>query len=354
MSTSRRENPAQNQTAGRRLGRGAYEAAAGNDPRFERGVEVGNGTSIAGERRRLNFIAGSNVTLTVADAPATESVDVTINSTGGGAGIPDGTYNDIIVSGGGTALTLVSPVVTSRLGTGTADSSTYLRGDQTYAHVESVRFSVKNTSGSTINAGTPVYATGSVGASGAVTVSPANASVSASMPAIGLLESTLANNAEGFAVSLGVIRHVDTSAYTVNQVVYVAAGGGLTGTRPTGASTGVQNIGRVVRVDASTGEIAVMGPGRTNDVPNQIGYAYLPVGSGANTVCAGDDGRLSDRRSAVAIYETGGGLDLLMGAVADGEYLQRVGSSIVGGTPSGGPSGSVDLNVLRASVALRV
>jgi hypothetical protein len=61
----------------------------------------------------------------------------------------------------------------------------------------------------------------------------------------------------------------------MNGVVYVAVGGGLTPTRPTGTTELVQNIGRVVRVHASTGELLVMGPGRTNDVQNLIPTSRL-------------------------------------------------------------------------------
>jgi len=47
-----------------------------------------NGTSV-GARRTINFIPGSNVTLTIADDSSNEEVDVTINSTasGGGGGV---------------------------------------------------------------------------------------------------------------------------------------------------------------------------------------------------------------------------------------------------------------------------
>lgn len=134
----------------------------------------------------------------------------------------------------------------------------------------SVYLHVKNTSGSSIPAGTPVYATGSVGASGATEVSPSDASTAGTMPAIGITQSTLAINAEGHATILGVIGSQDTSTYSLNQPLYVAPGGGLTATRPTAATDAVQSIARVVRVDASSGELLVMGAGRTNDVPNEI------------------------------------------------------------------------------------
>jgi hypothetical protein len=201
----------------------------------------------------------------------------------GAALVADGDRGDVTVSGGGSIWTLDSPVATARLGTGTADGSTFLRGDQTYAHVEAVRFAVKNTSGGQLLAGTPVYATGSVGASGATEVAAADAGNAAKMPAIGLLEATLASNGEGFATSIGIVRGLNTASYAINGVVFVAVGGGLTATRPTGISELVQNIGRVVRVHASTGEILVMGPGRTNDVQNLVPAVRLGTGTADST-----------------------------------------------------------------------
>jgi len=154
------------------------------------------------------------------------------------------------------------------------DAADVLRTDDTLRADEGlagpVKIPVKNTSASTIAKGIPVYATGSVGASGAVEVSPSAAGTSATMPALGLTESSLAVNGEGYALVLGVVSDVDTSSYTINASLYVASSGGLTTTRPTASSDLVQKIGRVVRVHASTGQILVLGAGRTNDVPNAI------------------------------------------------------------------------------------
>ncbi len=139
---------------------------------------------------------------------------------------------------------------------------------------------VKNTSGVTINKGAPVYATGSVGASGAVQVAAADADDPAKMPAIGLLAQQLADNATGECVVVGMLRGVDTGSYTINDPLYVSTTAGqLTGTKPTGASELIQNIGRVVRVNNSSGEIVVLGPGRTNDVPNAIDAGKLTSGT---------------------------------------------------------------------------
>jgi hypothetical protein len=335
----------------RTLGRAGQQSCAGNDPRLSdaRTTVAADDVDI-GTRRRINIAAGTGISLTPLDLPDTDTAQVTITATGGGGTLPDDNYGDVTVSGSGTVITINSPVPPARLGTGTADSSTFLRGDSTYAHIETVRLPVKNTSGGTLLKGVPVYATGAVGASGTTEVSAADASNSAKMPAIGLLEADLANNAAGFCCPLGVVSDLNTSGYAINGVVYVAGGGGLTATRPTGPTTLVQNIGRVTRVQASTGQILVMGPGRSNDVPNKIDIAYLPTGATASDVCIGNDARLSDRRSASAIYD--GASDYPITAVADGQYLRRVGPNIEGATVSAGGSDTVFANAPGTDVTM--
>jgi hypothetical protein len=231
-----------------------------------------NGTKV-GLRKNINLVQSGSVTLSGTDNPETDTVEVTIGATGGGGEVSDGDKGDIEVAAG----------VWSIDATGTRDDTTFLRGDMSWSHIEATRFPVKNTSGVTLAIGTPVYATGSVGASAAIEVAEAEAGDPAKMPAIGILEEELVNNAEGFAVPLGVVRNLDTSAYSMNGVVYVGVSGGLTTTRPVGATELVQNIGRVVRVHATTGEILVMGPGRTNDVQNLIPTSRLATSGTANS-----------------------------------------------------------------------
>lgn len=142
-----------------------------------------------------------------------------------------------------------------------------------------IRLPAKNTSGVTISKGVPVYVTGSVGASLQVEVAASDASNAAKMPAIGVLETTLAANEEGHVIAVGVVRGLNTGSYAINQTLFVAPGGGLTNVRPTATSDLVQNLARVTRVHASTGEILVLGAGRTNDVPNYAATTLLGRGS---------------------------------------------------------------------------
>jgi len=74
-------------------------------------VAVENNGTLVGTRRTLNFIAGSNVTLTIADDSANEEVDITIASTGGGGG--GGGVSSVDVSGGTTGLTFSGGPITS-------------------------------------------------------------------------------------------------------------------------------------------------------------------------------------------------------------------------------------------------
>jgi hypothetical protein len=79
---------------------------------------------------------------------------------------------------------------------------------------------------------------------------------------------------------MGVVRGLDTGSYTINAPLYVSTTAGqLTGTKPTGTSELIQNVGRVIRVQASTGEILVLGPGRTNDIPNAIDAGKITSGT---------------------------------------------------------------------------
>ena len=158
--------------------------------------------------------------------------------------------------------------------TGTAtnwiDQSTIVAGNATVVEIE-----CKNTSGSTMTKGTPVYQTGTVGATSVIEVAPADALISANkLPAIGLLQADLINNAFGFVVVTGELLNITTSPIdgltpTIGDKIFVKSGGGLTLTKPTGEGNGIQNMGLVGKVSGgNAGSITVSSIMRTNDVPN--------------------------------------------------------------------------------------
>ena len=164
---------------------------------------------------------------------------------------------------------------------------------------------VKNTSGGTLTKGTPVYANSATGASGKVEVAKAIGNDATKMPAIGILQDDLTNNAEGEALIVGLLEGIDTSSFSVGDTVYVSNTGALTATRPVATNDLVQNIGKVTRSQSSTGQILVEGSGRTNDIPNQISRHLLPS---ANVIY--DLG--SDSRRWRDLYLSNNSLDMLV------------------------------------------
>ena len=133
----------------------------------------------------------------------------------------------------------------------------------------------KNTSGVTISKGTPVYQTGTVGATDVIEVGVADASDEDKMAAIGLLQTDLANNAFGKVVITGELLNITTSPIdgvtpVTGDTIYVKSGGGLTLTKPTGVNF-IQNIGLVGKVSGgNAGSITVSSIMRSNDVPTPL------------------------------------------------------------------------------------
>jgi hypothetical protein len=135
----------------------------------------------------------------------------------------------------------------------------------------------KNDSGETLFAGTPVFISGYYSANGKYLIAGARADDPAKMPAVGLINTNIANGAEGTVGILGVASNVNTNSYQVGNVLYVHPTGGMTTVRPTGVDHRVQNVGKVLRKDASNGRIAILNPGRSNDIPNSGNFAKLCV-----------------------------------------------------------------------------
>ena len=152
-----------------------------------------------------------------------------------------------------------------------------------------VLIACKNTSGGTITKGTPVYQTGNVGATDVIEVAEADALISTGyLPAIGLLETDLINNAFGHVVITGELLNITTSPIdgvvpTTGDTIYLKSGGGLTLTKPTGEGNAIQNLGLVGKVSGgNAGSLTVASIMRQNDVPN-LPEGRIWIGDG-NTI----------------------------------------------------------------------
>jgi hypothetical protein len=191
-------------------------------------------------------------------------------------------------------------------------------------NAEHVVVYAKNTHTASIAKGTPVYITGTVGATDTVEIAPADASDSAKMPAVGLLDETLAVNAFGYVVTGGFMDNIatdpiDGTTPSSNDTVYVKAGGGLTLTKPTGPTGLIQNVAKVGKVSGgNSGSLIVSSILRTNDVPN-LTTGKIWVGDG-NTV----------ESTVVHLDEVNGRMGI--GTNSPSEKLHVVGNGLFTGT----------------------
>lgn len=180
-------------------------------------------------------------------------------------------------------------------------------------HADAEHIEVRNESGGTLTKGTPVYISGySVGQDLAL-VAAADSDGSGTMPAIGLLDADIENNATGECLAEGRLSGLDTDSFSVGDILYISTTPGvLTATKPTGDSDLIQSIGEVLRSHATLGIIEILGAGRTNDIPNSA----IPTGAwdygGATSVEVpnGAGGTTLDAAGEVAIDTTSRTLNL--------------------------------------------
>ena len=174
-----------------------------------------------------------------------------------------------------------------------------------------VTLQVRNASGVAIGKGDAVYISGHSG--NKVLIAKADANATGQYPAIGLAAGAMNNNTDGEVTVYGELAGVNTSTYSVGDVLYLSeTAGELTNVRPSSSGTAVQNIGRVARSD-SNGIIIISGSGRANDVPNlDSGEVFIGNGSGyekraldTDDVAEATNLYYTDARSRAAISATG-------------------------------------------------
>jgi len=141
-----------------------------------------------------------------------------------------------------------------------------------------VRFSAK--AGEALTKGDLVYVSG---VSGDVpVVSKAKADDVSKMPVFGLAVTDANNNAGLQVATFGTLDGLDTSGVSEGQILYASTtAGAYTTTKPTGESSQIQNIGKVIRSHAAAGSIKIGGAGRSNDVPN-LNNGKIFIGNASN------------------------------------------------------------------------
>lgn len=131
------------------------------------------------------------------------------------------------------------------------DGTTLHIGQDTFVHA-------RNNTASIITKGTAVYATGTLGASGRITVAPmiANGTIPGRL-FIGLAAEDIAIGADGQVCSYGKIRGINTTAYNDGDVLWISptVAGQLTATEPTAPNLKIATA--FVIHDATNGTLMV-------------------------------------------------------------------------------------------------
>jgi hypothetical protein len=144
-----------------------------------------------------------------------------------------------------------------------------------------VRFKAK--AGVALSKGEVVYISGVSG--GVPVVSKAQANSASTMPAYGVCYAAASLNADVQIVTFGNLDGINTGSFSVGDTLFISAttAGAVTNTAPTGESNLLQNIGRVVKVDAvgNSGIYKIGGAGRTNATPN-LDTDKIFLGNGSN------------------------------------------------------------------------
>ena len=204
-------------------------------------VDAGLSTKIGAVIEDTTPQLGGNLDLNGNDINGTGNVDITGN-----------VIADIVQLRGGTGtqgeMSWSTDEETVKL---IMDGTTLYMGQDTFVHV-------RNNTASIITKGTAVYATGTLGASGRITVAPmiANGTIPGRL-FIGLTAEDIAIGADGQVCSYGKIRGINTTAYNDGDVLWISptVAGQLTVTEPTAPNLKIATA--FVIHDATNGTLMV-------------------------------------------------------------------------------------------------
>lgn len=256
----------------------------------------------------IELTVGSDLTLTstpqIADGPASGSRTIILHSSSGNAGtLTFQDEDDLAGSGvrrGGSSLSL-APGETMTFSWDPEDGYWLLTSHpNTQATLSASGVTYRNASGSPIAAGTPVYSTGyNVGQDLNEIALAGRTAVHA---AIGLTAESIGNNANGLVIRQGPLAGIDTSSYSVGDVLYLGdADGTLTTTKP---ATLQQPLAVVTRSHASNGSIDIYGNFRFSAPGSDALDTVASTITGAGFALL-DDADVAAQRSTLNVYSTG-------------------------------------------------
>jgi hypothetical protein len=199
----------------------------------------------------LTLISGENISIVNASA----NNSITFNSTGNYTSVDSISYPDYIVFDTTPENTSAS---TSTLAwdAGEGGLGIQLNPNVQVTLGQEIIVLVNNNNGSTISKGQAVYLYGAQGQRPSVRLA-SNTSDTTSAKTLGIAAENILAGAEGFVVSQGVVKNINTNAYNEGDVLWLGTTpGSLTTTKPQGPLHGVF-VGVVTKKNASSGRIYV-------------------------------------------------------------------------------------------------
>jgi len=269
-------------------------------------------------------------------------------------------FKNYIETESGIKDTSTSPGTAGQVLSSTVTGTSWIDPDTLEAAASKlVVISCKNVSGAPILKGTPVYQSGTVGATDIIEVEPADATISTGyLPAIGILQTTLNNNGFGNVVIIGEFLNYSTADIPTDRpggdpftgdTVYLAAGGGLTCIRPTGAGNAIQNMGLIGKVSGgNSGSITVASIMRANDVPN-LPEGRIWIGDG-NTIVS-DTVYVDDPNSSLIVNGTTLQTTEALSVIGAGYFSDKVSIGTAASTVPGNNSYTLNLLDLNSAIA---
>ena len=157
------------------------------------------------------------------------------------------------------------------------------------------------------------------------------------LPAIGMVSDTsIANNTEGKITKIGLIPDIPSSQFVgatpvEGRIVYMAGGadaGKMTVDRPTGATTGIQNVGIITRVVGSNFDVQVVAIGRTNALPNNDANALFTTNTSNLPISTTGKLEVDIAGNSISIGDTAGATDI---TVTSSQFRAEVANNTAAG-----------------------
>ena len=203
-----------------------------------------------------------------------------------------------------------------------------------------------------LSKGDVVYISGAAGAN--TLVAKAQSNSASTMPAFGFANRSALSGATVQIITFGNIYGSGTlpldtttdsegNSLTIGDEIYVSStiAGGYTNVKPSGEANLIQNIGKIVRVNANNGVIKVGGAGRTNATPN-LDSAKIFVGNASNhsaSVAMSGDVTIDNA-----------GVTTVNATITNGAAAGAVALPLAGGEMSGTIAGNQDIIGKRPTI----